>query len=154
MSIVSRLGASLLEKTICDERSNIIDAEENIHAGAHANQNINFHRPNLNVERFQLIIVRQKSTSRKTNDHKFGIFFFFLEFAKNEGRSDPCPNTLIRSGLMTIIIFLFFKKRKIFKNFIVDARLYGKAKTKLKQTAILNSSFYNIFISKCASHGH
>ena len=82
MSIVSRLGASLLEKTICDERSNIIDAEENIHAGAHANQNINFHRPNLNVERFQLIIVRQKSTSRKTNDHKFGIFFFFWNLRK------------------------------------------------------------------------
>ena len=30
-------------------------------------------------------------------------FFFFFEFAKNEGRSDPCPNTLIWSGLIIII---------------------------------------------------
>ena len=48
MPILSHLGASLLEKTICDERWNTFDAEEKIHAGTHENQKINCHRPNLN----------------------------------------------------------------------------------------------------------
>ena len=58
---------------------------------------MNFHLPNSNVKCFQLHIVRAEKP--KLNDHKFGSFFFFFEFAKNEGRSDPCPNTLIWSGL-------------------------------------------------------
>ena len=64
--------------------------------GAHENQKVNFRWPNLNIKRFQLHIVTQKSKSRKAklNDHKFGSFFlFFFEFAKNEGQSDPCTDT-------------------------------------------------------------
>ena len=51
----------------------------------------------LNVKYFQLHIVRAEKP--KLNDHKFGSFFLNSEFARNEGRSDPCPNTLIWSGL-------------------------------------------------------
>ena len=106
MPTLSHLVASLLEKTICDERWNTFDAEEKIHADAHENQKINCHRPNLNVKYFQLHIVRAEKP--KLNDHKFGSFFFFFKFAKNEGQSDPCPNTLIWSGL-TLLPQLFSK---------------------------------------------
>ena len=51
---------------------------------------------------------------------------------------------------MTIIIFLKEKSSKI----LLLVQDCTASKTKLKQTAILNSSFYNIFISKRALHGH
>ena len=80
MLILSRLGASLLEKTICDEHWNTFDAEEKIHAGTHENQKINFHWPNLNVKCFQLHIVRAEKS--KLNNHKFGSFFVVLNLQK------------------------------------------------------------------------
>ena len=94
--------------------------EEKIHAGAHENQKINFHRPNLNVKCFQLHIVRAEKP--KLNDHKFESFCFFFEFAKNEGRSDPCPNTLIWSGLSRKHVFTA-SNRNIIKNRVEKKKL-------------------------------
>ena len=45
MPVLSLSGASLLDKTICDEGMKYFDAAEKVHAGADANQKINFHRP-------------------------------------------------------------------------------------------------------------
>ena len=56
-------------------------------------------------------IVYCESRKTQLNNHKFGNFFFFFEFAKNEGRSDPCPNTLIWSGLID-----FYKKLVSFES--------------------------------------
>ena len=97
MPILSRLGASLLEKNNLRRTMIILlTQKKKFHAGADENQKINFHRPNLNVKCFQLHIVRAEKP--KLNDYKFGSFFFF-EFANNEGRSELFPNTLIWSGL-------------------------------------------------------
>ena len=50
MTILPLLGASLLgKKAICDERLNVLTQQKKIHAGAAANQKINFRRPNLNI---------------------------------------------------------------------------------------------------------
>ena len=51
---------------------------------------------------------------------------------------------------MTIINFL----KENLQKFYCRCKTVRQAKTKFKQTAILNSSFYNIVISKRASHGH
>ena len=46
MPILSLSGASLLKKNLRRTRK-YFDRAEEIHAGAYANQKINFHRPNL-----------------------------------------------------------------------------------------------------------
>ena len=49
MPILSCFGCFIAGKKQSATNDEILDAEGKIHAGAHVNQKINFHRPNLNV---------------------------------------------------------------------------------------------------------